>query len=184
MMALARIKQVAPYIMLIFGGAVLYRTADQIYYTPMPGQIGPDLWPKILLVLMVLVCAVEIGRIWFLPGRAKIPETNVDESHDAEEAADEEQEDNPLRVMGVIAATIVYLLCLETGGFFLCTLVYTTCLMWLGGVRRAFPLILLPLVITFSFTFMFMKIIFVSLPIGAPPFSDVTGVVMTLLGIH
>lgn len=183
-MVLTRIKQIAPYTMLIIGGLVLYHSVDQIYYTPMPGQIGPDVWPKILLTLMMLVCVFEIFRIGLAPKKVKISDTSEKDIYDAAEECEENQEYSSLRVIGVIAATTIYLLCLETGGFFLCTIFYTACLMWLGGVRRAFTLISLSLFITFFFTYMFMKIVFVSLPIGVSPFSDVSRSVMIILGIH
>ena len=177
-----RLKPIVPYLVVMLGAVGLYSVADQIVYMPIPGQIGPDAWPKIVLVLLIVVCAIEIAR------RVLMSSPEADAAlPTAVEHADvplPQEEDHPLLVLGVGAATVVYLLLLQTGGFFLCTLVYSACLMWIAGLRRPFPAAGLALAITTFFTFTFMKVVFVALPIGTPPFSVVSLSVMALIGIR
>lgn len=164
----------------------LYAVADRIVYTPIPGQIGPNIWPKIVLCLLMIVCVSGIARKLMTD-----PGSQSDDSQqgwiEAEQPDSESvihSEDHPGIVMVVLAGTVIYLLSLETVGFFLCTLVYTAFVMWCGGLRRSLVIGGLALSIGVVFTFTFMKIVFVSLPIGRAPFSYVSLGVMKLLGIH
>lgn len=180
---LRQMKRIGPYIVLMFIALGLYAVADRIIYTPIPGQIGPDVWPKIVLSLLMIVCVAGIARKLMTDPASQSGQSWMEaEQPDSEPVA--QGEDHPGIVMIVLAGTVAYLLLLETGGFFLCTLVYTAFVMWCGGVRR--PLVIggLALSISVFFTFTFMKIVFVALPIGSEPFSYVSLGVMKLLGIH
>ena len=182
MSMMARMKRVLPYVVVLVVAAVLYGVANRIAYTPIPDQIGPEVWPKIILGLLIAVCAVAILRSLF--ASSQTPADMLTQLSLPDEPLLEAEEDHPRLVFAVVAATVVYLLLLETAGFFLCTLVFTVCLMLCGGVRR--PLVIggLALAITVFFTFTFMKVVYVALPIGVEPFSSVSLGVMKLLGIH
>lgn len=185
---LRRMKRIAPYVVLLLGTAWLYTVANKIAFTPIPDQIGPDVWPKIVLSLLMVVCVLAMIRKFFLKeesepdGQQKI--LLQGEASDGEEAPVLHGEDHPRIVVAVLVATVVYLLLLEKGGFFLCTLFYTAVLMWCGSVRRLWLIACLSLGITLFFTYTFMKIVFVALPTGVEPFSHVSLGVMRLLGIH
>ena len=183
MTLLARMKKVTPYVALLIGGFVLYGVAGRIDYTPIPDQIGPEVWPKIILILMIVVCLFCIVRHLVMPPPPVVADLSA-QLVLPEDASPEHEEDHPALVLAVVAATCVYLLLLETAGFFLCTLVFTVCLMLCGGVRRPALIAGLALLITTFFTFTFMKIVYVALPIGVEPFSSVSLGVMKLLGIH
>lgn len=180
---LRQMKRIGPYVVLMFVALGLYATADRITFMPIPGQIGPDVWPKIILCLWMIVCVAGIARKLMTDPSSQSDQSWMEaEQPDAEPIA--QGEDHPGIVMIVLAGTIAYLLLLKIGGFFLCTLVFTAFVMWCGGVRR--PLLIggLALSISVFFTFTFMKIVFVALPIGREPFSYVSLGVMKLLGIH
>ena len=186
MLLLRQMKRIGPYVVLMFGALGLYMVANRILYTPIPGQIGPDAWPKIILCLLIIVCVAGIVQKLIIDPGAQF-DAGQQSWIEAEQPDSEpvvESEDHPGIVMVVLAGTVAYLLLLETVGFFLCTLVYTAFVMWCGGLRR--PLVIggLALSIGVFFTFTFMKIVFVSLPIGSAPFSYVSLGVMKLLGIH
>jgi putative tricarboxylic transport membrane protein len=186
---LRRMKRIAPYVVLLLGTAWLYTVASKIRFTPIPDQIGPDVWPKIVLVLLMASCVLAMIRRFFL--KAEDAETDnhqkillQGEPANGEDAPALHSEDHPGIVAAVLAATVVYLLLLEKGGFFFCTLLFTAVLMWCGGIRRLWLIACLSLGITLFFTYTFMKIVFVALPIGIEPFSHVSLGVMKLLGIH
>ena len=178
-----RLKQLAPYVVILVGAVGFYRVADHIAYTAIPDQIGPEVWPKMILILLMLVCVFEIARLTWRASETE-PSEAPSSTSEQEFILPESPPDNPVRVAGVIVATVVYLLAIDSAGFFLCTLVYSGCLMWLGGVRRPSVIGALSIIMTVFFMFMFMKIIFVALPIGVGPFSRISLAVMTLIGIR
>lgn len=184
MLILTRLRQMGPYLILLAGASALYIVANKIDYTHIPDQIGPDEWPKIIIILLILVCLFEIGRqVLFTPSPEKaISATPPIAGPD--EALVEAHANNTLLVVGVIVLTAVYLYLMPICGFFLCTLVYLGSFMWLCSVRKPAVLVPLSAALTVFFTYTFMKLIFVPLPIGVEPFSVVSLKVMSLLGIR
>lgn len=178
-----RLKLTVPYAVILVGGLALYAVANRIQYTPIPDQIGPEVWPKLILGLMIAVCVIEIARRVFFFSAASNSEATITPASPELEYVEDHVGD-PLIVGCVIVASVIYLLALEIGGFFLCTLVYTASLLALGGIRRLTLIAAVSAAITVFFTFTFMKVIFVSLPIGVEPFAHVSIAVMSLLGIH
>jgi putative tricarboxylic transport membrane protein len=69
-------------------------------------------------------------------------------------------------------------------GFFLSTLVYLAAFMWIGGFRRPVAVAVASVVGSLAFMFVFMKVVYVSLPLGHEPFSQVTFLLMRLMGIR
>src|SRR5919202_906481 len=61
----SRIRSALPYAIGLGVAVLLFVSASQIHYTPRPGQIGPDFWPKIAVALM-LVYAVLVSYLGFL----------------------------------------------------------------------------------------------------------------------
>src|SRR5205085_12116362 len=58
----SRIRSALPYAIGLGVAVLLFISASHIQYTPRPGQIGPDFWPKIAIALMAVVCLIEIVR--------------------------------------------------------------------------------------------------------------------------
>jgi putative tricarboxylic transport membrane protein len=177
MLTATRLKQLAPYVILLTIGVALYSMTNQMAGAEMPGQIGPDRWPKLIIGLMIGVCLFEIGRrmLW----NPEPPAPTLGEL----EALGEDQPDKPWLVFGAVAVTVVYLLLLDVIGFVLGTLLYTAALMWFGGTKRPLLVGIMSLVITISFAFVFMKLIFIALPVGREPFSWVSFALMKLFGV-
>lgn len=172
---------ILPYV-LIMGAAVgLYYVADHIVYTAIPNQIGPDRWPKIIIGLLFFVCGFEIVRRLVAGEPARDVASEAVEL-DASFAMPHTTQ--PGRVIGTIIVTVAYLFMLDFCGFFSSTIVYSACLMWLGGLHK--PTIFIPVAVglSFLFTFIFMKLIFVALPLGLGPFEKVSLTVMNLVGVH
>src|SRR5205085_9104624 len=82
-----------------------------------------------------------------------------------------------------IAITVAYAVLIEKLGFFLSTLLYLAAFMWIGRYRRLGVVAVTSLVGSLAFMFMFMKIVYVSLPLGMDPFSQVSFLLMRLMGI-
>lgn len=171
-----RLRRLAPYVIILIVGVSLYAVADRIAYTKIPDQIGPDLWPKLIIMVMISVCLFEIGRKLLASPAAEQPASEV-------EGWEEEEAGPPRTVFAAVAITVVYLLTLNIVGFVIGTLFYVGGLMWLGGTRRPGTVAVLSLGITAFFAFFFMKLIYVALPTGISPFSWVSFAVMKLLGV-
>jgi len=69
-------------------------------------------------------------------------------------------------------------------GFFLATAIYLAAFMLVGRYRRYGVIAVTSVVGSLVFVFVFMKIVYVSLPLGIGPFQSVSTALMALLGIH
>ncbi len=181
------VRDVVPYLVVLSAACFLYYRASQIVYSSIPGRLGPDAWPKISIVCLAVVCVIAIIRRIFA---AFFGVQASGEKHELLDVGSDEdmealsEESHPVLVGAAIAATVLFLLVIETAGFFISAFVFIGTLMWLGGVRRALVLLPLCLGCTFFFMFLFQRIIFVALPIGVEPFSKVSTTVMLLIGVH
>jgi putative tricarboxylic transport membrane protein len=173
-------REIVPYLIILGISVWLFYIADHIAYTAIPDQMGPDRWPKIITALLGAVCLFEVSRrlIASPPTETESVEDKLDD-----ELIHPKQTHIPM-VFGTIAATIVYLLALDRCGFASSTVVYSACLMWLGGFRRPLIVALCACALTVFFTFIFMKLIFVALPLGHGPFEKISLAVMSLVGVH
>jgi len=83
-----------------------------------------------------------------------------------------------------IAMTIAYVALLGTLGFFLDTVLYIAALTRTGRYTRWPVIVAVAFGGALMFMFIFMKIVYLSLPIGSPPFASVSLLLMQLMGIR
>jgi putative tricarboxylic transport membrane protein len=175
------LRELGPYVLIIGVAVALYRVAAQISYVEIPGQMGPERWPKIIIGLLIAVCAFEIVRRIVQSVR---PRPAADAASMDDEGFSQQMEAHPLLVAAATATTVGYLLLLNILGFFTATILYLALVMWIGGVRRPVFVGLLSLAISFAFSFFFMKLIYVALPLGEGPFARISLIVMKLVGAN
>lgn len=174
----AALRSTLPYVIGLVVSAVLFHFARQIEYTPRPGSLGPDFWPKLAIGLMAAVCLFEIARgLLGLKG----------EAHGVADALEEEEaEENaptyPWLLAGGVALVAVYALVIDTLGFFLCTFLFLAAFMYLGRYRNHLAVWLTSAGVTLAAAILFMRIAYVSLPRGTPPFDAVTDFIRVILG--
>ncbi len=172
------IRATLPYVVGLAVAAALYHYARQIEFDPRPGALGPDFWPKTVIVLMALVCLFEIGRILLgLKGEAQ----GVAEVLEGE-ADEEDAPKYPGLLAGGIVLVIVYALVVNTVGFLLSTFLFLAAFMYLGRYRNHVAVWATSGVITLMSAVLFMRIAYVSLPRGVPPFDLVADAIRVLLG--
>ena len=173
-------RDIVPYLIVLGIAVWLYYVADHIAYTAIPDQMGPDRWPKMITAILAFVSAFEVVRrlIASAPIEAGVEENTLDDE------LVHPKQTHVAMVFGTIAATIAYLLALERCGFAFSTVVYSACLMWLGGFRRLLVIVPCAGALTVLFTFIFMKLIFVALPLGQGPFEKISLALMSLVGVH
>jgi len=176
-----RLQAALPYVVVLAVGVFLYYEADHFDFEQVSGRIGPGAWPKIVLVLMLATALWGIVSSALKAGKAEGEATSEVEE---DEAVTQLPELYPGLVWLAVAATVAYLLLLPILGFFAATLIYSGGLMYLGHYRRLLPVGGLSLVIALAFMFMFMRVVYVALPLGVAPFNEVSYALMAAMGVH
>jgi putative tricarboxylic transport membrane protein len=175
-----KIRDAGPYLIVLGIAGWVYYVADHISFTAIPNQMGPDRWPKMITATLALVSAFEIIRrlLFSAPVIADVEESGL------EEELIHPKQTHIAMVFGTIVATIIYIVALERCGFAASTVIYSACLMSLGGFRRPLVIALCACGLTILFMFIFMKLIFVALPLGQGPFARISLALMSLVGVH
>ena len=176
--------RIAPYATLLTASAYLYYRAHHFDYTQVPERIGPDAWPRMILLLLMVICSWQILRLAISSSAAQLKGIApiLDEEPDMSSLA--EPPHNAGKVWLGIMLTFVFLVAFETLGFFTASFIYLVALMFVGGYRRVVTALVVSLATSLIFIFIFMKIVYVSLPLGRGPFLEVSVAVTRLLGIH
>jgi putative tricarboxylic transport membrane protein len=161
-------------------GLFLYYEADHFEFERASGQIGPGAWPKLVLLLML------VTALWGIVSalRGGKPAAAADAETEEAEKLVRPPEIHPFRVWIAVATTLIYLFVLPLFGFFLSTIAFSCALMVLGQFRRPVPLALLSVAIALFFMFTFMRLVYVSLPLGVAPFDRVSIALMAAMGVH
>lgn len=183
---IARLRAQIPYVIVFLLAGFLYYRATQLDFVAPGGRIGPDVWPRAILGLAMLTAAYEvIKNLVFFKGRHEVD--GVLES--ITEAAPGEPPPAPAtlyprRLVAGAGMTIAYAALIQTLGFFLCTVLFLAAFTWVGGYRRTGVILASSVAGGLVFMFIFMKVVYVSLPLGAGPFGELTLLLMRLMGIR
>lgn len=177
------VRSAFPYFIGLVVAALLYHYAQQIEYTPRPGMLGPDFWPKIAIGLMAIMCVFEIVRIF---AGLRTEAHGVSEAFEQDEGADDNVDAPPQKYPWLLAAgivlVIVYALVVDTLGFLLSTFLFLSAFMYLGRYRNHVAIWATSTVITLLAALIFMRFAYVSLPRGTPPFDAVTDFIRIMVG--
>lgn len=171
----------APFIAIMSAAAYFYYLSDRLDFPAMSGRAGPDLWPKIILGLMILTCAIGIAKTFVTRSASsqnllKLLAPQADE----EEA---EQRTWPHLALFGCALFIGYVVVLDYAGFVVSTAVLIAAFLWVGRYRRPLVVVLASLIGSLGFFFIFRKVVYVSLPLGREPFLTLSVWLMKLLGM-
>ncbi|RPJ20625.1 MAG: tripartite tricarboxylate transporter TctB family protein [Desulfobacteraceae bacterium] len=178
-MAAEKAKRIIPYLIILLVSLYFYYLAGQFRFSARPGNLGPDFWPKLLLGLTMVACLYEIIKTAFFLRIAPSKQAAGEQSAKTES----KKKTYPgLLVIG-IAMTVAYAYFVTTLGFILCTFLYFVLFMIVGRYRKVWAILANSVVGTLVLVVIFMKIAYVSLPLGQEPFSGVTFFVLKTLGI-
>ncbi|PXW65352.1 tripartite tricarboxylate transporter TctB family protein [Methylobacterium sp. B4] len=167
----ARIVPAIPYFLLLAFTIWLWGIAGRIDYQERPGTLGPDFWPRVAIGLMGLLCLIRIATVLATGGAAARGIGAAITGDDEEE--DETGPRRPILLGLGIALTLAYGLVLNTVGFPLATALFLIGFMYLGGSRHHLAIWVSSLVGVALVTVLLTKVVYVSLPRGAPPFDRV-----------
>lgn len=171
----SKLRRGAPYLVAMLAAAGLYWLTFQITVTAPPGTLGPAFWPRVAIALMAIVSVVEVLRIVF--GATSVREL----------AAEEDDDDAPRqlwRLAGGILLVCVYAAAITTVGYILASLLLLIAFMYLGGYRNHLVIWTASLLGMAAIAFVFLKVVYVSLPRGVAPFDGLTQSILGLIGIR
>ncbi len=174
-----RLKAALPYVVVLAVGAFLYHAADTFQFEQVSGRIGPGAWPKLILVLLLVTALWGAVSSAVHAGKAATTEPGG-----SDEALLHPPEIYPHLVWIAVGVTLGYLLLLPIVGFFLGTIAFVAVLMYLGHFRRPLPIAVLSVATSLAFMFVFMRVVYVSLPVGTAPFNRVSFALMAAIGVH
>lgn len=178
---LRRAYSVGPYLTVFAAGAFLYRAANNIDMEQASGRIGPGAWPKLIILMMLATAGYGIvSRLVQFPAF----EGAVAETEGEPEDIFHQAEIHPFRVWAAILCTAGYVAALPFLGFFISTIIIAFALMYLGSFRSLLPTAVLSVAAALFFMFVFMRVVYVPLPLGVPPFDELSYRLMALMGVH
>lgn len=181
-----RAKAAVPYLIGLAVTVGLWTVTNGMTFDGRAGQIAPTFWPRVALGLIALSCLYEILRLmvssdpWHEPaGLTEALDRSEKEAHPENEAPR-----SPLTLAGGIILVVAYALSVHILGFLLCTFVFVVLFMYLGGYRNHLVIWASSTFGVIALAFVFLKVAYVSLPRGEPPFAGMTQSVLSLLHIQ
>lgn len=147
------------------------------------GGPGPALYPRVLIILLAV--AMVVRMLQQLRENRTGAVAPVDSEAPPEEGAEFDESLIDHRRVGVaIAFSILYVLSTLFLGWTIATFVFSIVFLAMAGKRN--PVIVLPTALVFSlgFTYVFVKIVYISLPTGSGVFDLITVRLFELMGIY
>jgi putative tricarboxylic transport membrane protein len=174
---------IGPYAVVLLVSVVLFY--ETLGITPAgDGKLGADVWPKSVLILAMITCVWEILRR--IRGRLAHGARGRDDR--SRRSRDAGGVDDAAPAAGIapwigIGLTAAYVFAFPWLGYFLATLFYVIAFVYVGNFRRPFIAAAIGLAAAFGFMLLFMRIVYVSLPIGVEPFARLSTFLMGIMGI-
>ena len=159
------------YVVLIALAGFFWVAASNIDFAARPGTLGPDFWPKAALALIVIVSLYEIARSFL--ARPEREAGGLTAGLDTDEAEEEAPRRPGLLVTGALL-TVAYGVLIPTLGFVVSTFAFLVLFAYVGQYRNHLAIWLSALIGASVFAFLFLRVVYVSLPRGIPPFDKVT----------
>ncbi len=155
---------------LIFLVAVaLFVAAGRLPVVPVPGQLGPGFWPRLVLAGLMGSCVLKILDV----ARARTGATGP-ASRPPLSAA---------KLGGGIALIVGYTALAPFLGFALANFLFLVGFLRLAGTRRLFPLLANATLGSVALLYLFVKVVYLPLPKGAGAIEDFTLFLYRLLRI-
>lgn len=152
-------------------------------WTSSVGGPGPAFYPRLLIGLLVAAMIVRLIQD-VTSIRRGVAEPDED-SMVMEEGVEMDASLIDIRkVVVVIALSVAYVIASVYIGWVLATFAVVLAFLWLSGKRN--PLIIVPvaLVLSLGMVYVFVKIVYISLPTGVGAFDEFTILLFELLGIY
>jgi putative tricarboxylic transport membrane protein len=188
-------RRAGPFVIVLGAGVWLWTVANDFAITTRLGRAGPELWPKIILVLMIGAAIWGVAEA-ILKSRPE-DETSIliakasrsagheeDARQDLAAATDGASERHPRFAVAGIAAMLGYVAIIPYVGFLVATFLLLLAIMLAAGYTRLLRAASLSLIGALTFFIVFQRIVYVSLPHGEGPFKELTLALMALVGVR
>lgn len=160
--------------------ALLLALNAQTHFRSAPEELGPRFWPRLCLAAVLVLTALDAalalwasrrpsGAIGAAAAPANMPEKSAPESLALLFAGF-------LLVIAYAVATVVI-------GFALATMIFLVAFSYLGGYRRMRSLLAVAFGTTLALLYVFVYLVYVSLPLGLGPFLEMNVALYRLLRI-
>jgi hypothetical protein len=166
-------RSIVPYAVGLAIAAVLYLYAGTFDYAPRPGQLGPEVWPRLAILLMGGSCLFEILRRLIVGNQDA---AGFLEAFDREPEVEDKQPVYPRLLVGGIVLMAIYAVLVPVLGFILGTFLFLAAFMYVGGYRAHGAIWGTSAAVTIFCGILFLRIAYVSLPRGVPPFDRATDI--------
>jgi putative tricarboxylic transport membrane protein len=182
------LRQILPETTFIVMAAYLWHLAGD-FRDVRGDELGPDFWPRLLTILLALTAGVRLVRKVLALRRVAAANTSAQpgfpEAGMPLEVDDGDSEPiSRSKAATGIALAIAYVVGVIYLGYLLATVLFLLVFLWLAGKRNWRTIVPVSVIGAFVFTYMFQKIVFVSLPTGVGVFDSVTVWVYRLVGIY
>lgn len=191
---LDRLRPCLPHFVMLLVSIALYAAAMRIDTgsTGGGGRIGPDFWPKAVIVFMGLLCLYEIVKRALLGSNFSargltdgLTRNPADEDAAAPPpAADAPEPEYPRLLLAGAALILGYVLAVSWLGFFVTTALFLGGFARIGGFRRHGWNLLISLVGALLMVVLFMRVAYISLPLGEGVFRSLSIGLLRLLGVN
>jgi putative tricarboxylic transport membrane protein len=180
-----RYRALVPYLLVLAVALALAWNTFHFEFTPRGDRPGPDVWPRAILALIAVTCVVRLVALLRRPFSSDpVMLKDVLDTPPATDPDTAASKRYPLLLVTGIGLTIAYVALLGTLGFFIGTALYIAALIRTGRYRRWPVIAAVSVGGALAFMFVFMRIVYLSLPIGVPPFAKVSLLLMQLMGIR
>ena len=169
----ALFRSVLPYAVGLAIAVALYLYAGTFVYSPRPGQLGPETWPRLAILLMGGSCLFELSRRLIVGNKDA---TGFLEAFDREPDTEEKQPVYPRLLIGGIVLMAIYAVLVPVLGFIIGTFLFLAAFMYVGGYRDHAAIWGTTTAVTIFCGILFLRVAYVSLPRGVPPFDRATDV--------
>ena len=169
----SRLRACIPHGVMLLVAAALYAAASRI--ETQPGRIGPDFWPKAVIGLMAAMCLFELARRLFGP-----------EPPAAAAAGGDGEPEEPTRWGTLVAGAALiagFVAAVTVLGFFVSTVLFLAGFAWVGGFRRPGWVVGVSLGGALLMLVLFMRVAYISLPLGEGPFRSFSLALVKLIGV-
>ncbi len=186
-----RIRAALPFLLALAGGLYLYVLARDFPPPPGTGRIGADVWPKLVIGLMLLAAVWGAAQA-LLVGSGPDDEDALARLAAASGGGKSEAADapppsgpSPLAVpLAGVASILAYVALLSIVGFTPATFALMLAVMLLGGFRPVRLAVLIAALGALGFFAVFQRLVYVSLPLGVEPFKSFSTALMALIGVR
>jgi putative tricarboxylic transport membrane protein len=172
------LRELVPEILFMLGAVYLFFSAGDFAGNRKPGELGPAFWPRVAAVGLAITLLIRIVQTIREHRR---PVARVPSEFDDVDGAPATIHWRSVAV--AMALAVAYVWATMFIGYLFATVAFLAGFAWLGGQRRWYT----PVVAAAGglvMTYVFVGVVYVSVPTGVSVFDSVTVAIYRLLGIQ